>query len=376
MSLDSLRRFDLNLLLIFHALMDTRSVSRAAQALGMSQPAVSAALARLRQAVGDALFVRCGRSGMQPTPLAEQMAGPVADALAGISHSMRVRADFDPARSQRQFTIAMLDAAEAHFMPALVAHCQRHAPGIGIAVQTPLQAAGGVQAALLQGTVDLAIGAFEDMPQGALQQLLFEQPFVLLARSGHPALPDAATPGPGPDPARSRAARAVQPRPLGHWLAQQPQLDAACLAGAACALLQQPQGVYAQAQQALLALAGSANRRQRRGADVTVQAAAGAKQGAEPAHYRCASLLTLPLLVAQSDAVALVPAQLARTFSAVLPLRAWQLRLGRQAPVLRTYCFWHPRFHRDEGTRWLRNMLFALFAQPAPAARIARRPPK
>lgn len=376
MSLDSLRRFDLNLLLIFHALMDTRSVSRAAQALGMSQPAVSAALARLRQAVGDALFVRCGRSGMQPTPLAEQMAGPVADALAGISHSMRVRADFDPARSQRQFTIAMLDAAEAHFMPALVAHCQRHAPGIGIAVQTPLQAAGGVQAALLQGTVDLAIGAFEDMPQGALQQLLFEQPFVLLARSGHPALPDAATPGPGPDPARSRAARIVQPPPLGHWLAQQPQLDAACLAGAACALLQQPQGVYAQAQQVLLALAGGSGRKRQRGVGAAVQATGAVGPGAEPAHYRCASLLTLPLLVAQSDAVALVPAQLARTFSAVLPLRAWQLRLGRQAPVLRTYCFWHPRFHRDEGTRWLRNMLFALFAQPAPAARIARRPPK
>ncbi|MDO4725370.1 MAG: hypothetical protein Q4A97_11510, partial [Comamonadaceae bacterium] len=168
----------------------------------------------------------------------------------------------------------------------------------------------------------------------------------------------------------------LQPlQPLGHWLAQQPQLDAACLAGAACALLHQPQGAYAQAQQALLALSGGGARRQR-GAGLAAQAGGAASQGAQPAHYRCAGLLTLPLLVAQSDAVALVPAQLARTFTAVLPLRAWQLRLGRQAPVLRTYCFWHPRFHRDEGTRWLRNMLFALFAQPAPAARIARRSPQ
>lgn len=324
-----LRQFDLNLLLVFHCVMQERSVSRAAVALNMSQPALSGALARLRQATGDALFVRSGRSGMQPTPFALQLAPPVAQALASISQRLRTSDVFDPRTSSKQFSLAMLDVAELYFMPQLVAYCSEAAPHVRIAAHAPHTAQGvasglgSVQEALRQGAIDLAIGAFEDMPQGAMQQLLFEQPFVLIARDGHPQLPL-----PAGKPATARTAKPARSR-LG-------KLKPAALAGLRCVLQHQPQGSYAQAQRWLLGAAGN-----------------------QAAHQHCSSLVTVPFVVAQSDCVALVPQQLAQTYAEVLGLRMAQVE-GLEAK-LKTYCFWHPQFHQDQASRWLRSILLQLF---------------
>lgn len=323
-----LRQFDLNLLLVFHCVMQERSVSRAALALNMSQPALSGALARLRQATGDALFVRSGRSGMQPTPFALQLAQPVAQALGSISQRLRTSDVFDASTSSKHFTLAMLDVAELYFMPQLVAYCSEVAPHVRIAAHAPhashaaVSGLGSVQEALRQGAVDLAIGAFEDMPQGAMQQLLFEQDFVLIARQGHSQLHL-------PDGLQASTARKTKPTAAS-------ELQPAALAGLRCVLQHQPQGSYAQAQRWLLGAAGS-----------------------QTAHHYCSSLVTVPFVVAQSDSVALVPMQLAQTYATLLGLR--MASVDGLETRLKTYCFWHPQFHQDQASRWLRSSLLQLF---------------
>src|SRR5450830_2190022 len=99
---------DLNLLVIFQRVFQERQISAVARQLGLSQPAVSNALARLRRTVGDELFVRT-TSGMQPTPRAEQLADSVTVALRPITLALNPQEDFDASTSPRQFTIAMTE---------------------------------------------------------------------------------------------------------------------------------------------------------------------------------------------------------------------------------------------------------------------------
>ena len=114
---------DLNLLAVFQEVYRERQISNAARRLGLSQSAVSNALARLRRLFGDELFVRTGL-GMQPTPFAESVAEPVGAALAQVALALNQRSAFDPATSTRRFTLAMTDVGEVHFMPALIERCR------------------------------------------------------------------------------------------------------------------------------------------------------------------------------------------------------------------------------------------------------------
>ena len=116
-----LRDVDLNLLLLFQHLLEDRNISSVARRLDLSQPAVSNALRRLRQAFGDELFVRTAQ-GMQPTPRA-QLAGPVSEALALLAGALQDQDAFDPAASMRRFRVAMTDVGEIHFMPRLIEVC-------------------------------------------------------------------------------------------------------------------------------------------------------------------------------------------------------------------------------------------------------------
>ncbi len=110
---------DLNLLRVLHRLMQERHVSQAALALGLSQQAVSNALRRLRKLLGDELLVHTG-AGMQPTPYAERLAGPIAQAMGLIEGALRAEPAFDPAVSERRFTLAMSDVGEIYFLPVLM----------------------------------------------------------------------------------------------------------------------------------------------------------------------------------------------------------------------------------------------------------------
>ena len=128
-----LSRIDLNLLLVLHRLLQERHVSRSAAALGLTQPAVSNALRRLRSLLGDDLLVRTA-GGMRPTPYAERLAGPLAQALGALEGALSTREQFDPAASERRFTLALSDVGEIYFLPVLMPALATEAPGVTLRV--------------------------------------------------------------------------------------------------------------------------------------------------------------------------------------------------------------------------------------------------
>lgn len=173
-------RPDLNLLVVFDAVARLRSVTEAAEALSLSQPAVSHALNRLRDVVGDPLFVR-GRGGLIATPRALEMAGPARETVEA-ARGLLVPARFDPARATRGFRVAASDYALATLAAALLRALRAEAPGCRI----DLTAGGGAREALERGAVDLAFGAWPAFSPPLRSTPLFEERFVGLVDVAHP----------------------------------------------------------------------------------------------------------------------------------------------------------------------------------------------
>lgn len=173
---------DLNQLVLFHHLMVERRVSKVADILGLTQPAVSNSLAKLRKLFGDELFIR-SPSGMVPTPFAEQLAEPVGYALAMIHNGLNQRAQFDPAHVERSMTIGMTDIGEIVFLPRLVERLSKEAPGIRLS--TVRNTAVNLRDDMEAGRVDLAIGLLPQLKAGFFQRRLFRQRYVCLFRRGH-----------------------------------------------------------------------------------------------------------------------------------------------------------------------------------------------
>jgi DNA-binding transcriptional LysR family regulator len=179
-----LRRLDLNLLLVFDAVMRERSVVRAADALAISQPAVSHALNRLRHALKDQLFVRTP-SGMLPTPRAEALALPVRKALSELQ--LAVEGDrFDPARTERRFTIAVNNYAAVVMVGSIIAAVRVRAPKVRLTL-VPSGTLNIVDR-LDRVELDLAISAAALGGERFASHLLIEDRFVAVLRTGHPAL--------------------------------------------------------------------------------------------------------------------------------------------------------------------------------------------
>ncbi len=183
-----MRDVDLNLLLAFEAMLDHCHVTRAGEAIGLSQPAMSAALSRLRTLLGDPLFVKVG-ARMQPTARAQALAGPVRRVTATIRAEILPSDGFDAATSERVFTLITPDIGEMIFVPPLMAHLSRQAPRVRLnVVSRPRLAAAE---ALSGGTADLALGYFPDLDgAGFFRQQLFENRHICLLRQGHPAVRD------------------------------------------------------------------------------------------------------------------------------------------------------------------------------------------
>ena len=173
---------DLNQLVVFHRLMVERRVSRVAEQLGRTQPAVSNALAKLRRRFGDELFLRTP-SGMVPTPLAEQLAGPVGQALSLLHVGLNQRTRFDATSERRAMTIGMTDIGEIVFLPALAQRLAQEAPGVTLS--TVRNTAATLRDDMESGKVDLAIGLLPQLKAGFFQRRLFRQRYVCLFRSGH-----------------------------------------------------------------------------------------------------------------------------------------------------------------------------------------------
>jgi DNA-binding transcriptional LysR family regulator len=178
---------DLNLLIAFESLLDERHVGRAASRVGLSQPAFSNAISRLRVRLDDPLFVRTSR-GMVPTPRAEQLSGPVRAALSLLRDTLEAPRAFDPETSTQRFRVGLSDNVELLLAP-LLARSMR--PG-KLQLQTRrLEAMFAIpESELRSGSLDLAIGYFQDartLAPGFIMETLFEEPNVVIARRGHPA---------------------------------------------------------------------------------------------------------------------------------------------------------------------------------------------
>ena len=177
---------DLNLLRVFDAVMDERSTTRAGERLGVTQSAVSHALARLRDLLGDELFIRTP-AGMEPTPRARSLAPRLRDGLLQL-HAALAGEVFDPASSTRRFTLLANPYACAVLLPAVLAHLRRAAPGVTLRVRP---SGGDVTEALDAGRLCLAVAHFGRAPDRLAVQELMRDRLVWAMRAGHP---DAAGP--------------------------------------------------------------------------------------------------------------------------------------------------------------------------------------
>jgi DNA-binding transcriptional LysR family regulator len=179
----NLRSIDLNLLVALQALLEDRSVTRAAHRLGVSQPALSRMLARLRAILDDPLLVRSGRE-MVPTPRAMELVGPLEAWLSDAAGPL-TPATFEPASADGVIRIMATDDATEAVVTPLICDLARDAPGLRFelsALKSP------VSAALTRGDADYALDTFPESLPGCHVQHLFDDSFVCLVRTGHPTV--------------------------------------------------------------------------------------------------------------------------------------------------------------------------------------------
>lgn len=294
---------DLNLLVVFHQIHQDRKLSLAAQNLGLSQPTVSAALAKLRALMNDELFIRTPR-GLLPTPLADRIAAPLGRSLADIRHTLATQAGFDAAAATRRFSLAMTDIGEFHFLPRLLVALESAAPQLSIS--TVRGTAVNLTFEMESGRVDLALGFLPDLVSGFHRRVLFTQRYVCLYRRGHPL--------------------AARPADRAAW--------------AAC-------------QHAVVVSAGTGHGAAEQWVE---RAAPGRFVRLQVPHY-----VALADVLEATDLVATVPEAFARRsvkhFDLVHSAHPIEL------PPIEIALYWHTKYQRDRANRWMRNLVVRLFQQ-------------
>lgn len=288
---------DLNLLVVFDALVAEGHATRAAERIGLTQPAVSHALNRLRALFGDPLFVRSPR-GMMPTPLAQDIAPSVRSILEQVEGVLLGGRTFNPADSKRQFVLGLSDYAAFVLLPRLTARLDREAPGVSLVVRNTSRSVGLPM--LDDGAVELIAGNFPEPPAHMREELLYEEDFVCVGRGDHPGLDETL------DLDRYLSLRHLQVSMKGN-----------------------PSGYV----DAVLAEKGL-----KRNVVVTV------------GHF-----LMAPMLVDASDLVATEPGRLFAPLAGRLPLRLFPPPLD--IPTFRVVQTWHARHDADPGHQWLRRVL-------------------
>jgi DNA-binding transcriptional LysR family regulator len=183
----NLAGIDLNLLVVFDTLMTERQVTRAGERIGLSQPATSNALARLRSLTKDDLFVRSGGK-LHPTPVAIALAQQIQPALSQIQTALATAQPFDPLTSDRVFSIGMSDHVEFVLLPRLLEKLETTSPHVKIQVRSGNRQQ--LLARLDNGEIDLMCGLFPDKIAWHEQQLLFREQFVCVCRQDHPSIGD------------------------------------------------------------------------------------------------------------------------------------------------------------------------------------------
>lgn len=302
---------DLNLLCVFDALMQELNVTRAGERLGLSQPSVSHALARLRKLWADPLFTRTA-AGVEPTPYARQIAEPIRQGLARLEQGINIPSAFDPTRSERTFHLLISDIGEVAYLPPLLARFQTVAPLINLRVLAlPREQ---YSAALGSGEADLAIGFLPGLKAGFYQQRLMDDSYVCLTRSDHPRIRKSIT-------------------------------------------LQQ----FSEESHVLVEPAGSRlTRTMTQSSTTTLIERHLSQQGLQRRiALRVPHFVVVPVIVQSSDLLATVPSYVMS--SIITPHNLKTVPLPFAVPRFDIKQFWHERNHYDAANQWLRQTVAALF---------------
>lgn len=294
----NVRDVDLNLLRVFDAVLRERNVTATASTLGLTQPAVSNALARLRKLFGDALFVRTA-NGMDATPFARELAEPVRQALALLESALAHGPGFDPASAGRAFRFYMSDLGQIEFLPPLIERVQQRAPGVRLeAVALDVE---DIAAALAAGALDLAVGFLPALGPPVERRTLFRDPYVCLMRADHPIK------------------RLTRKR-------------------------------FLEASHALVSYRGG-----HRVIEEALERAGLARRIA----LRVPHFTVVPMVLERTDLLLTLPARVARVFERRGRLKSLPPPLP--IPAAEVAVHWHERFEADPGNRWLREQVIALF---------------
>jgi DNA-binding transcriptional LysR family regulator len=315
------------------ALVREGSVTRAAGQLGVSQPALSHMLARLRERFADPLLVRA-RTGVAPTPRALQLADAAQEVLDGMARLHCRRESFDPKAERGRFVLTVTDYFERLLTPPLLARLQVEAPGASIEWRTPdpVQA----RAALESGEIDLRLAWVHGPWAGLRFARLFSDRLVCLAREGHPGIGHRLTLAQFFSAAHVRPTIAVTPSPDGR-VATEMTLEQ---------YLGLPQPDRSRRPRAASTPGWQAHRNERLRVSVLAQ-----------------SFLAIPSLVASSDLIATVPALILRSAGDVRGVRVLQPPL--ELPALHGALYWHERTNDDVRHKWFRRLVAAVAAGTA-----------
>lgn len=301
-----LNELDLNLLLVFEAILNTGSVTDAAEQVGLTQPSMSNALTRLRDHFNDPLFVRT-KGSMQPTPLAGSLAEPVQGALRQLREALEGKRHFEARESSRCFKICMTEIAQRLLLAPLLSHFAAHAPGVQVATVDMFPDA--TQVALASGDIDLAVGYFVNFGPDFYSQRFFQETYVAMLRPDHPAI-------------------------LNGQLSLDSYLDAHHI-------------VYVPTAASHQTLETVLDRE-------FVRLGRKRKVGLRVAHS-----LGLSNVVASTDLVLTVPSRLGQVLADVFDVRVFPLPLD--VPAIDIKQHWHARYHHDPAIRWLRAQFEELF---------------
>jgi DNA-binding transcriptional LysR family regulator len=302
-----LNALDLNLLLVFDAIFRTQGVTLASEELGLTQSSVSNALGRLRDYFQDPLFVRI-QGAMQPTPFAQNLADPVKTALGHLRQAIEEQRQFNPATSQRMFSICTSEVGQRVFLPKLLAHLHQVAPTVSVSiVDTPTDR---IDASLTSGEIDLAVGFFGDFGPNFYIQRLFREHYVVMIRENHSKIKDTLT----LDTYLNSSHISYLPSSASHDSLDQ-LLD-------------------------------------REFSNLGVKRQVG---------LRVAHSMGLSSIVSQTDLMVTIPSRLAETFKPGEGVRVLPLPIDIGMIDIRQH--WHTRFHQDSANQWLRAQFQQLFQQ-------------
>jgi len=292
---------NLNLLVALEALLEERSVTRAAQRTGVTQPAMSNTLAQLRALFDDPLFRR-GAHGLEPTPRALALAEPVRQGLRLLGTAL-VTPSFDAGSAERTFVIAASDYVEFVLMPPLMRRLARDAPGVRIEIRP--WGLHEVPPSLARAEADLMIGFYEEVPRRHRQKLLFDEDYTCIVRKDHP-----------------RVGRKLT-------------FD-----------------LYLELEHVLVS--------QRSDSPGSVDRALAAKGKRRRVAARVSHFLMVPMLVARTDLVAAISRRVAEPLARPLGLK--MLAPPISLPRGRIGQVWHEQMEGDPGQRWFRALIESVCA--------------